>query len=126
MSKLDEARLVAYLENYPREIAFGDDPERVYERYHAPDYVVVNDGLELGREQILQHAGPARRRVADVRVQVHEVLCCGSRFAARYTLEASMRKGPVVATEIHVLGEADEDGRLVAARQITRDVSPKV
>ena len=117
------ARITAYLENYPLEITWADVPEEVYDRYHAPGYAIVSDGTTLDRERLLAHVRPARRRVASVSVHVDDLVCAGSRFAARYTLEATMRKGAVIATEIHVLGEVADDGRVRGARQLTRDVS---
>lgn len=118
-----ERRIAAYLESYPVEITSTDDPAGVYDRYHAPGYAVVSDGVTLDRDRLLAHVGPARKRVAAVRVTVHDVLCADDRFAARYTLEAQMRKGAVIATEIAVIGEVAADGRIRSARQLTRDVS---
>ncbi len=119
------ARITAYLENYPREVVAGQDPEEVYDRYHTADYAVVSDGITLDRERLLAHIAPARRRATDARVDVQDLVCAGNRFAARYTLEVTMRKGGVVATEIHVLGELAADGRVRSAHQLTRDVSPR-
>ncbi len=56
------ARITAYLENYPREVVAGQDPEEVYDRYHTADYAVVSDGITLDRERLLAHIAPARRR----------------------------------------------------------------
>jgi len=127
MSKLEglETRITAYLEEYPREIVAADDPDDVYDRHHAPGYAVVSDGLPLDRERILAHVAPAKKRVAEARVTVHDVVTSGSRFAAYFTLEAEMRKGAVIATEIAVFGEVAPDGRIASARQITRDVSAR-
>ncbi|CAI9402888.1 nuclear transport factor 2 family protein [Nocardioides sp. T2.26MG-1] len=129
MSKLSEAeaaaRITAYLQNYPREVIAADHPEEVLDRYHTPDYAVITDGITLDRERLLAHVTPARRRASDARVEVHDVICAGDRFAARYTLEATMRKGGVISTEIHVLGELADDGRVCRARQLTRDVTTR-
>ena len=132
MSKLSEsapdgpaARITAYLQDYPREVVAAEHPEQVLDRYHTPDYAVVTDGITLDRARLLAHVAPARRRAAGVRVEVHDVICAGDRFAARYTLEAAMRKGGVITTEIHVLGELAEDGRVRSAHQLTRDVTPR-
>jgi len=132
MSKLSDMtpaglgpRIAAYLENYPREVIAAEHPEEVLDRYHTPDYAVVTDGITLDRARLLAHVTPARRRASGARVEVHDLICAGDRFAARYTLEATMRKGGVIATEIHVLGEVAADGRVRSARQLTRDVTPK-
>lgn len=115
--------LVRYLTDYPREIAFGDEPpETVLDRYHTRDYVVVNDGIELDRRRLLEHVRPARKRAADVSVDVKDALVTGDRVAARYVLTALMRKGNVIATEIHMFGELAADGRLRRTDQLTRTV----
>ncbi len=129
MSKIDaghlEAAVTAYLENYPNEVIGADDPTAVYDRYHAAEYAVVSDGLTLDRDRLLAHVAPARKRAAGARVTVHDVVTSGDRFAAYYTLEAEMRKGGVIATEIAVFGEVAADGRIRSARQLTRDVSAR-
>jgi hypothetical protein len=129
MSKIDAgdvaSGITAYLENYPNEVIRADDPTAVYDRYHAAEYAVVSDGLTLDRDRQLAHVAPAKKRAAGARVTVHEVVTSGNRFAAYYTLEAEMRKGGVIATEIAVFGEVAPDGRIASARQLTRDVSAR-
>jgi len=115
--------LVRYLTDYPRQIAFGEEPpETVLDRYHTPDYVVVNDGIALDRRRLLDHVGPARKRAVAVSVDVKDALVDGERVAARYVLTAHMRKGNVIATEIHMFGLLATDGRLRRAEQLTRTV----
>lgn len=129
MSKIDAdglaAGITAYLENYPSEVIAADDPTAVHDRYHAAEYAVVSDGLILDRDRLLAHVAPARKRAAGARVTVHEVVTSGDRFAAYYTLEAEMRKGGAITTEIAVFGELAADGRIRSARQLTRDVTAR-
>jgi hypothetical protein len=123
MTKIIETTddLVRYLTDYPGEIAFGDEPpETVLDRYHTRDYMVVNDGIELDRQRLLDHVGPARKRAAAVSVDVKDALVDGERVAARYVLTAHMRKGNVIATEVHMFGLLAADGRLRRADQLTR------
>lgn len=113
--------LIHYLTSYPAEMTFGDEaPEEVLDRYHSPDYVIVNDGLTLDRQRLIDHVRPARRRAAAVSVDVLDALVSGDRVAARYVLTAEMRKGGVIATEIHMFGRLDALGRLQRADQLTR------
>ena len=113
--------LAGYLEGYPVEITFGDEPaETVFDRYHRPDLVWVNDGLALDRERLLAHVRPARKRAVGVDVEVLDALMEGDRVAARYVLTARMRKGRTLATEIHMFGRLAIDGRLSRVDQITR------
>ncbi|MDG6108697.1 nuclear transport factor 2 family protein [Dactylosporangium aurantiacum] len=112
-----------YLKRYPQEIAFGDeDAGAVFDRYHTPGFVLHSDGLPLDRERLIAHARPARKRVASIGIDVHEVLDTGGRIAARYTLTAVMRKGATVTTEIFMFGELSDDGRLRRVDQMTRTV----
>lgn len=126
MSKLigDADDLIRYLTSYPAEMTFGDEaPEEVLDRYHSPDYVIVNDGLALDRQRLIDHVRPARKRVAAVDVDVLDALVSNDRVAARYVLTAEMRKGGVIATEIHMFGRLDAVGRLRRADQLTRSRS---
>ncbi|WP_189047695.1 nuclear transport factor 2 family protein [Micromonospora sonchi] len=114
-----------YLIHYPRQVAFGEDAaEAVFDRYHTPEYVMCSDGIQLDREKLLAHVRPARKRVKDVRVEVHEAVSTADRVAARYTLTADMANGTVIATEIYMFGQRSADGRLRRVDQMTRDISP--
>jgi hypothetical protein len=114
-----------YLVQYPREVAFGEeDAGAVFDRYHTPEFVMCNDGIQFDREKLLAHVRPARKRAKGVRVEVHETVSTADRVAARYTLTADMATGAIIATEIYMFGQRSADGRLRRVDQITRDVSP--
>ena len=120
-----DVAVVAYLTRYPQEVTFGEeDAGTVFDRYHTPDFVMCNDGIQLDREKLLAHVRPARRRAKGVQVEVHETLSTADRVAARYTLTADMATGNTIATEIYMFGQLSADGRLRRVDQITRDVSP--
>src|SRR4051794_32805382 len=113
-----------YLVRYPQEVAFGEeDADAVFDRYHAPEFVMCNDGLRLDREKLLAHIRPARKRAKEIRVEVHETVSVADRVSARYTLTADLATGATVATEIYMFGQRAADGRLRRVDQITRDVS---
>ncbi|WP_046469536.1 nuclear transport factor 2-like protein [Allosalinactinospora lopnorensis] len=117
--------LAGYLTSYPHEMAFSDDePGDVLDRYHTADFKLCNDGLLLDRTRLIEHARPARRNASSVRVEVSQTLVAGDQVAARYTLEAVMRKGKVLSTEIHMFGRLAPDGRLRRVDQITRTIRP--
>ncbi len=113
--------LPAYLASYPNEVAVGDEPPKVvFDRYHTPDFVLVNDAMPMDRPGLLGHVRPMRRRVRSVEVTVHDMLRDGDRVAARSTLTAEMRRGTTIATEIAMYGVLAADGRLARVDQITR------
>ena len=113
--------LVAYLRRYPVEVTFGEeDPAVVFDRYHAPDFVLHSDGTPLDRARLLAHVTSGRKRAAEVRTTVHDVAATGDVVAARYVLTAVMRKGEVIETEIFMFGRLAPDGRLREMTQLTR------
>jgi hypothetical protein len=115
--------LAGYLVDYPREIVFGpEDAGTVFDRYHTSDFLLYNDGIALDRGRLLAHVRPARKNATTVHTEVHQVVASGGRVAAYYTLEALMRTGRAVTTEICMFGELAADGRLRRVHQITRSV----
>jgi hypothetical protein len=118
--------VATYLSEYPAQVAFGeDDPATVFDRYHTPDFVMCNDGIQLDRNKLLAHVRPARKRAKGITIEVHESLSTADRVAARYTLTAEMANGNTIATEIYMFGRLSADGRLRRVDQVTRDVSPR-
>ena len=116
--------IAGYLRHYPVEVTFGDeDPAEVFDRYHAPGFVLRNDGIPLDRERLLAHVASGRKRAAEVRTTVHDVATTGDLVAARYVLTAVMRKGQVIETEIFMFGRLAPDGRLRELTQLTRTVA---
>lgn len=115
--------LTGYLVRYPQEAGLGDeDPATVLDRYHTPDYELVNDGVLLDRKRLLDHIRPARERAAGLRVEVEQALVDGDQVAARYRLIAELRKGGTITVEIYMFGELAADGRLRRAIQATRTI----
>ncbi|WP_327010693.1 hypothetical protein OHA72_27515 [Dactylosporangium sp. NBC_01737] len=118
--------LIGYLTRYPHELTFGDEePAVVFGRYHTDDFVLRNDGIPLDKQRLLDHVKVGRRNAAQIDVEVHDALISGGQVAARYTLTAVMRRGQVIATEIHMFGQLTTDGRLLRVEQLSRDVSRK-
>ncbi|MFF5289861.1 nuclear transport factor 2 family protein [Paractinoplanes globisporus] len=121
MTGLPGTDLAAYLRRYPWEVTFGEeDPAVVFDRYHAPGFVLHNDGTPLDRERLIAHVASGRKRAAEVRVAVRDVATTGDVVAARYVLTAVMRKGEVIDTEIFMFGRLAPDGRLREVTQLTR------
>ena len=116
--------LAGYLVRYPQEAGLGtEDPATVLDRYHTADYELVNDGIRLDRQRLLDHIAPARKRAAALRVDVDQALVDGDEVAARYRLTAELAKGAVITTEIYLFGRLAPDGRLRRAVQVTRTLA---
>lgn len=119
-----ERDLATYLTSFVQEMAFSEeDPQVVLDRYHTPDIQWCTDGLRLDRERLVAHARPARRNATSCAVEVHEAVAAGDRFAVRYTLRATMRKGGGTVTDIHMFGRLAPDGRIRRVDQLTRTVA---
>ena len=114
--------VMAFLTEFPQAMGSGQDAGTVVDQFLAPGFSYRNDGIVLDRDMLVAHARPARKNAVAVRVDVHETVVEGDRFAARYTLSAQMRKGAVLAYDVHVFGEMDPDGRVRRVEQITREV----
>ncbi|WP_031512223.1 nuclear transport factor 2 family protein [Streptomyces sp. NRRL F-5123] len=115
----------AFVVRFSREMALSEeDPAAVVDRYHSPDVVQCNDGAEMTRDMLVAHAGPVRRNVLDVRVDVQDSVVDPDGAAVRYTLRAEMRRGPVIVTEVYAFVRFAPDGRVRRIDQITRDLPP--
>jgi SnoaL-like domain len=115
--------LAGYLTRYPQQLTCEDqDPATIMDRYHTPDFDMVNDGVRLDRDRLLAHVATGRKNAASVQVAVHDAVVDGDRVAARYTLTAIMRNGRVVATENYLFGHLAPDGRLRHLDQATRSI----
>jgi hypothetical protein len=126
LSRTPRDDLIGYLTRYPHELTFGqEDPAAVFDRYHTDDFVLRHDGVPLDRQRLLAHVAVGRRNASEIDVEVHDALTSVGHVAARYTLTAVMRKGKVIATEIHMFGRLTTDGRLHRVEQLSRDVSPR-
>jgi hypothetical protein len=113
--------LVGYLTRYPKELTFGDDdPAALMDRYHTPEFDMINDGVRLDRDRLLAHVRAGRKNALDIEIVVHDAVTEGDHVAARYTLTAVMRKRGVVTTDVFMFGRLARDGRLRRVEQLTR------
>jgi hypothetical protein len=119
-----EHDLATFLTSLPQQLAFGEDePATVVDRYYTSDFEQHNDGIRLDRDKLIQHARPARKNVVSLHTDVHDVLVCGDRFAARYTIHAEMRQGVNLVNEVYMLGRFAADGRISRIDSTTRAVA---
>jgi len=113
--------LIAFLTEYPRTLALGDEPPaEVLDRYFAPGFTFRNNGMPLDRERLIAHARLVRRNTTDVDIDLAEFLVQERRFAARYLLRARMRSGETVTNAVYAFGEFDLDGKVTRIVQSAR------
>jgi hypothetical protein len=58
-----------------------------------------------------------------LRTEVGDVVVCGDRFAARYTIHARMRKSVTLVNEVFMLGWFAPDGRFLRVDSTSRPVT---
>lgn len=100
-------------------LADDEDAAAVVDRFHAPDFVQVADGVRIDRERLIAHTRPVRKKRPTGRWDVHEAVADGDRIAARYTLHSS-QNGKDLAIEVHFFGRFTADGRMMEGRMLTR------
>ncbi|MEU8591179.1 nuclear transport factor 2 family protein [Streptomyces sp. NPDC048664] len=93
--------------------------EEAVDRHFAPDYRQRTDGEWADRAGFLDHIGHLRGIVADGRVEVHEELCDGSRYADRHTCHVTKTDGSTVAMEVYVFADLTPDGRFRRIEETT-------
>ncbi|MBL1073545.1 nuclear transport factor 2 family protein [Nocardia sp. 2] len=114
-----------YTEFTAAALAEHDNPEAMFDRFHAPDVYQVSDGIRLERDRLIAHLKSVRKNLVDYRFDVHEAMADGDRIAARLTIHAGMRTGDTVVTEVHLFAEFTPDGRLRRSHGLTRTVTAR-
>ncbi|MFG3281281.1 nuclear transport factor 2 family protein [Streptomyces sp. NPDC048111] len=80
------------------------------DRHFAPDYRQRTDGAWADRAEFLDHIGHLRGIVADGRVEVHEELYDGDKYADRHTCHITKNDGSTVAMEVYVFASLTPEG----------------
>lgn len=122
-----ERDVATFLAALPEQLTFSPEaPAVVVDRYYTPDFEQFDDGVRLDRDTLVRNVHPARRNVARLRTDVHDVVVSGERFAARYTIHAELRTGAVLVNEVYLLGWLAPDGRIRRIDSTTRVVPATV
>ena len=110
------SRFADYLVNYPVEMVGSEPAETIFDRYHTPDYVLVNDGRTFDRAKTLAHVGPVRRNFvkhrATTSIEPHGLIADADRGAAHYTMHVTGIGPEPMRIEIFTLVEFAADGRV--------------
>ncbi|MFB0619343.1 nuclear transport factor 2 family protein [Streptomyces sp. AGS-58] len=89
------------------------------DRHFTPGYRQRTDGEWNDRAGFLAHIDHLRTVVADGRVQVHEELYDGSRYADRHTVHITKKDGSRVSMEVYVFADLAPDGRFSRIEETT-------
>ncbi|MQM24267.1 nuclear transport factor 2 family protein [Glycomyces albidus] len=123
LHRSDPKRFIAgFFTDFNDQVVHVDgDPGPAMDRFYTRDIVQYADGIRLDYDRLLAHIRPVRKNLVEGRFEVHEAIADGDRIAARFTVHALMRQGPVT-TEVYFFGRFAADGRLAEAHQSTRAV----
>ncbi|MFB7254519.1 nuclear transport factor 2 family protein [Streptomyces nojiriensis] len=89
------------------------------DRHFAPEYRQRTDGRWADRAGFIEHISHLRTVVGHGRVEVHEELYDGSRYADRHTVHVTKTDGSTVRTEVYLFGEFAPDGRFSRIEETT-------
>ncbi|MFG2652230.1 nuclear transport factor 2 family protein [Streptomyces sp. NPDC048436] len=116
-----EKLLEDMLSSFNDEALFSEDETgSVIDRYYAPDFVEVSDGISIDRARLIKHIRPVRKQFTGAVFKVQQALRDGDHISARYTIRATTKTGQVIDTEIFMFADLTPDGRFQRVNQITR------
>ncbi|MGW7329398.1 nuclear transport factor 2 family protein [Streptomyces sp. NPDC054840] len=89
------------------------------DRHFAPEYRQRTDGAWADRAGFIEHITHLRSVVDHGRVEVHEELYDGLKYADRHTVHVTKTDGSTVRTEVYLFGEFAPDGRFGRIEETT-------
>ncbi|MGW6840123.1 nuclear transport factor 2 family protein [Streptomyces sp. NPDC054958] len=93
--------------------------EEAADRHFAPEYRQRTDGEWADRAGFLEHISHLRTVVDHGRIEVHEELYDGLKYADRHTVRVTKTDGSTVRTEVYLFGEFAPDGRFSRIEETT-------
>ncbi|MGW2223953.1 nuclear transport factor 2 family protein [Streptomyces formicae] len=108
--------------DFQNEIFSEEDAGEVIDRYYAPGFLQVSDGIEIDRDRLIKHIRPVKKSVASGSYEVLEALVDGNRLAARFVIRAVTKQGKETENDVHMFCEMTDDGRFLRIDQITRSI----
>ncbi|MGW1077347.1 nuclear transport factor 2 family protein [Streptomyces sp. NPDC002537] len=93
--------------------------EEAADRHFAPDYRQRTNGQWDDRVGFVEHITHLRTIVADGRVEVHDELYDGTKYADRHTVHVTKKDGSTVRMEVYVFGDLAPDGRFSRIEETT-------
>ncbi|MFG2976818.1 nuclear transport factor 2 family protein [Streptomyces sp. NPDC048331] len=89
------------------------------DRHFAPEYRQRTDGEWADRAGFIEHIVHLRTVVDHGRIEVHEELYDGLKYADRHTVDVTKTDGSTVRTEVYLFGEFAPDGRFSRIEETT-------
>ncbi|MYW04317.1 nuclear transport factor 2 family protein [Streptomyces sp. SID3343] len=93
--------------------------EEAVSAHFTDDYRQCTDGVWSDRGEFVQHVRFMRDGLVGGRVDVHEELRDGDRYAARLTVHGVKADGSAFATAVYSFAELADDGRFRRIREVT-------
>ena len=93
--------------------------EQAVGRYFTDDYRQRTDGVWSERAEFVEHIEHLRTVVDGGRVEVHQEVREGSRYADRHTVHIVKTDGASASMEVYLFGELAADGRLRRVQETT-------
>jgi hypothetical protein len=87
------------------------DVGTAFARHFTDHYRQRTDGVWSDHAEFVEHITHLRGVITDGRVEVHDELMAGDRYADRHTVHARKTDGSEVAFEVLVFAELATDGR---------------
>ncbi|MFI5523205.1 nuclear transport factor 2 family protein [Streptomyces platensis] len=89
------------------------------DRHFAPEYRQRTDGEWIDRAGFVEHITHLRTLVDGGRVEVHEELYDGGKYADRHTAHLTKKDGSTVRMEVYVFADFAPDGRFRRIEETT-------
>jgi hypothetical protein len=116
-------------EFYPSTLSmlfFGDEQheplEKTLDDILSPDFQQRVNGKIYGRDEFLPHVREMRGTVVSGTMEVLEQVREGNRIAGRYLFHVVTVGGGKAHYESHIMGEVDDDGRILRQSEVARVV----
>ncbi|MEV0193886.1 nuclear transport factor 2 family protein [Kitasatospora purpeofusca] len=105
------------------DLLFAPDPDlpldEAVARHFAPDYRQRTNGVWSDRAGFVEHIAKLRSLVREGRVEVHDELRDGTRYADRHTVTVTKFDGHTSRIEVYLFAELAPDGRFARVEETT-------
>ncbi|MFJ4094609.1 nuclear transport factor 2 family protein [Kitasatospora sp. NPDC089913] len=105
------------------DLLFAPDPDlpldEAVSRHFTPDYRQRTNGVWSDRAGFVEHIAKLRSLVREGRVEVHDELRDGTRYADRHTVTVTRNDGRTSRIEVYLFAELAADGRFERVEETT-------